>query len=274
VPFASPIWVRLSHAGRPLVGADVAFESDGAALVPADVQSDARGLAVTTLAPREHVVTLRVRARTSAGFGELTTSVPVVPGALLAERRGDRLLVASPIERERAFVTIVSEEGRWFGARVKLLPDGRGARGELPFPALPEARLFAVVESERGFPSGTRVGWPLFEATDEPPLTLDARDALLLDGFAVATKSERERQLGVRRSALGVGLFGALVSIALVLVRVRRDRKRLHTHLAAQVDAETEARLAPATRLRAILAISLIVLGFVVVTVVVAWRLG
>lgn len=278
VPFASSLWIRAeSAAGRPWPGARLELSSSGARVEPTSLVTDARGFGFASLTPLEHGVTLTVRASGSTDGAELTASVPVVPGALMAERRDRVLVLRSPIARSEAFVTVVSEAGRLLGARVPLQADAQGmASGSLDLPAELPAKTWAVVESVRGAPSAERVGWPLFDPRGEPAVTFDARDALLLDGFPHARAQERDRQRTVRRIAVGIGLAGALFSAFSVILNARRQGRRLTAHLEAQLTLEGESSigLAKPSRSGLWLAVALIALGFLLTAAVAAWRLG
>src|SRR5690606_23788144 len=55
VPFEGPLWIRLERPGR------VALRAEGARVRPAEVTTDHDGVALATLTPEEHVVTLSAR---------------------------------------------------------------------------------------------------------------------------------------------------------------------------------------------------------------------
>lgn len=278
VPFKGTLWLRAeSPPLRAAAGVRIELSSSGASIEPSSVVTDAEGIAVASFTPAEHAVTLAARvALGSSGTTELTASVPVVPGALMAEREGGLVRIQSPIERQEAFVTIVSESGRWFGARVPLRADGRGmAKGSLVLPPKLPDRIWAVVESARGAPGGQRVGWPLFEPSGEPAFTFDARDVLVLDGFPKAMKKEQDRQRVVHGLTLAIGLCGALASAGLVFGRARKESRRLSAHLDAQLgmdDAEKRVLATPSTG-RLTMAITLIALGFLITAALMAFSL-
>jgi hypothetical protein len=238
--------------------------------------TDAQGVTRIAITPRAHVVTLLLEARTPSGeTASLSTSVPIVPAALFAEKRGTQLQVISAHERAEAFVTLVSEKGRLLGAKVPLTnrPDGT-AVGLLAIPELPKEPVWAVVGSELNQPSRSRVGWPLFGGPNEPAQTLDASDELLLDGYPKARAAETARRLRARRFALLGGVLGALLSVGSVLTRTMKSQRELGARLREQLDPEALERVAPRSRLRSALVILLILLGFLVTSMVLAWRLG
>jgi hypothetical protein len=278
-PFPGPLWLRVEDPPlRPAAGARVELSVEGARVQPTRATTNAQGIAEVELTPSEHAVTLNATITLANGeVTHATTSVPVVPGAFVAEQRGEVLAIASPVERAEAFVTLVTEDARLFGARVPLDTDARGiARGELTLPAelekLRGGGLWAVLESTRLAPRADRVGWPLFSVPGEPALTLDARDELVLDGFPAARERERTRQRRVGRAVIGIGLLGALASALAVLIRARREKRRFAAELDAELDPDAKARVVVASSRGEIVSIVLIFVGFVVTAAILAWR--
>jgi hypothetical protein len=275
VPFAGELVGRVEWQERGSPGAVVSSSSDGATVTPERAVTDARGNFVVTLRPTEHIVTLRVTVQTKEGQrGELFTSLPVLPGAILAERRGSELVVTSPIERASVDVSLVSEAGRWFGARVQLTQQGDGrALGSLTMPALPETRLWAVVSGDSALASTAAVGWPLFAEAPNAERTFDAVDRLLLDTRPALESAERARRRGVRRLALLLALLGACVSVASLLLASARARSSSLAELGRELGDGPSRALVPSGPLRALLTAGLLTLGFLLVTAIVAWRL-
>jgi hypothetical protein len=275
VPFVGALWVRVTERGIAVDQAKVELKVDGAELKSESAHTDRQGLARFPLTPRQHVLTARVNVTTPGGArAELYSSVPVVPGAIEVTLQGAALRVHSPVEREAAFIALVSEQGRWFGARVPLSAVGDGtAVGLLEPPALPSGPLWAVAKSEPSAPSSNCVGWPLFEAT-EPVQTLDARELLLLDTGPAALKREHDRRRRIRRAALAVGLSGAFISVLAFAWATLRRRQELSSHLARELDDAESAALLPRESGRSLLAIALIILGFFTIVAIAAWRLS
>lgn len=162
-------------------------------------------------------------------------SLPVVPGAMRVHRRADQLQVHCPIDRDVAWISIVTADARIGGGAVELTADGRGgAEGTLALPALPDAPLWAVVSSESDLQSPGTVGWPL-----DPPVQGDlratflARDSLLLDGLPGALEREHAR---MRRARL---LFAGFAASALGIValllgwQIRSTHRELERRVAA-----------------------------------------
>lgn len=244
VPFESELrlWVSTpSSIGEPrsndeasgVSGAELSFELEGAELVApsAEGTQTVRGEARRKLRPLEHAVSLRVVARHGQRTGEWYGALPVVPGALHASAEGERLHVRSPIIRERAYVSWVTEQARLAGALVPLLPDeAGGAEGFVDVPAevrsaLLAAPTFSVVASEHDKRSPGVVGWPMnFALATEPPQTFDVPDHVLLDGseralaLDGAARRQRRRVGALLLAAVGVALGG------LFWYEVRRQR--------------------------------------------------
>jgi hypothetical protein len=274
VPFLGALWVRVTERGVAVDQAKVELKLDGAQLKSESAQTNRQGLARFPLTPREHVVTARVNVTAPSGLrAELFSSVPVVPGAMEVTRQGTALRVHSPVERDAAFIALVSEQGRWFGARVPLTAVGDGtAVGLVEPPALPSEPLWAVAKSEPSAPSANCVGWPLFDSP-EPSTTLDARDVLLLDTGPGALKREHDRRRGIRRLALAVGLAGAFISVLAFAWATLRRRQELSSHLSRELDEADSAALLPRESGRSLFAIILIILGFFAIAAILAWRL-
>ncbi len=259
VPFASRLRVRARwHGARgetatlvPLAGARVALELSGAELATPDTAAqvtDTFGQTSILLRPVEHAVSLRIVAQHGPSSGEWYGSLPVVPGALVASLQPDGVSVSSPIARERAYLSLVHDNGRIAGAIVPLLPgpDG-GANGFLPLSPGQVSRLraepaWAVVSSEYDKRSAGVVGWPLNESAHEPPLTFDVPDRVLLDGRAEAIVDARQRRRDHRRraatalSSLGLAMGGAF------LLEVRGRRRRSGPDAAAPGPALAPSR--------------------------------
>ena len=221
VPFEGRLIARVRGApggdAQPVAGAALELELTGAELapLPALPVTDARGGVEVALRPREHAVSARLLVRSGARRGEWYGALPVLPGALSAELEGVGLRVRSPIERERAFVSLVSTRERLGGAVVELLPEpdgtasGRFEPGAELLARLRDEPTWAVVSSDDDKRSPAVVGWPLGAALAAlPAVTFGVPDQVLLDGEARAL-----RDLGARLSARrrgGSALLGAI----------------------------------------------------------------
>jgi hypothetical protein len=221
-------------AVQPLAGVQLSLELDGAERVTTSpLVTDGSGQVTVALRPTEHAVSARVVARDGARIGRWYGALPVIPGAISVTRTNDDLLLRSPIVRERAYVSIVTERARLSGAIVALVADqAGGARGLLQLDPHLSARLddeptWAVVSSEYDKRSAGAVGWPLSPAFDprSPRLTFHVADQVLLDGRDGALDDVERRRSGRRRSAGGALLAVGGLLAASFWVEVRRGRR-------------------------------------------------
>jgi hypothetical protein len=243
VPFPGNLVLQVLAAGEPataggaslpLAGAHVSIELDGAErTTTAPLVSDASGMIFIALRPSEHAVSARIVARAGERLGEWYGALPVSPGAIAVTRTGGGLLLRSPIVRERAYVSLVSQRERLSGAIVPLVADPDGsARGLLAIAPQLSARLdaeptWAVVSSEYDKRSAGAVGWPLSPPFDpaSPRRTFDVADQVLLDGRDGALY-DLLRSRNTRRSRAGLALLavGTLMAVSFWL-EVRRGRR-------------------------------------------------
>jgi hypothetical protein len=240
--------------GLPLAGAIVRMELDGAELLHVPAPTDAAGQTRVALRPLEHAISARVIARAGERIGEWYGALPVVPGALVASLAGDQLSVRSPIARELAYLSLVSEHERIAGAIVPLALDADGSSsGSVALEPTLRARLnaeplWAVVSSEYDKRSPGVVGWPLSPPFDAaaPRLTFNVADRVLLDGRTGALWDVSERQLARRRrAAAGLLGVGALMSLAFWSEVRRSGRRRGPANGVSGGDATERAALAP-----------------------------
>ena len=238
VPFDGALMVQVVEAAgasaataRPIAGARLAVELDGATLIEPAPSTAAAGLSRVTLRPDEHAVSARIVARAGDRQGEWYGVLPVTPGALVARRDGAELWLHSPIPRSQAFASVVTWNERIAGAIVPLEARGDGsASGRLPMDRALLARIehepsWVVVSSEYDKRSAGVVGWPLSPASFDPaapPLSLDVPDAVLLDGRAGAIVAAESARAGRRRTAAGALLAVGLVMSASFWWEVRR----------------------------------------------------
>ena len=236
VPFEGHLLARLREAAEPgvaIAGARLEIELQGAELLAAPSPTDASGRVELALRPLEHGVRARVIARSGTRSAEWSGVLPVIPGALSARLDGDTLRVVSPIERPRAFVSLISQHERLGGAVVELSPEPDGtASGSVEPGAALLARLraeptWAVVSSEDDKRSPAVVGWPLGAARgSEPASTFAVADLPLLDGEPGALYDLARRQRGRRRAASALLAALALLAAALFWAEVREHGRR------------------------------------------------
>jgi hypothetical protein len=228
---------------------------------------------VFSVAPLEHVATASIRAQAADGAtGELRVSLPVVPGALHAEARGEELLLKSPIPRDFAYYALVDRGTRHAGGAVALSPSGRLWEGRAPLPKIDARPLWVVVSSEPDLRSGAAVGWPLEAGAEAPPRTLDVYDHLLLDGSKAGFAREQRRLSRVRWTTAALCVVALALTLALLVARVRSADRHIAAHLGeAGLGAET-GTLAPARVWFVAVASLAVVLGFLVLALLVLYR--
>jgi hypothetical protein len=280
----------------PGAGAQVEIASEGAevslarhpglgqAVERLDVLADPDGWVRVFVRPRGFDVALTVTARRGQdATGTWSGVLPVVAGALDAERRGQRLTISSSIPRPSAFFSIVSERGRWGGGEVSLEPAAAGSVANIPLPAiaLGESRLWAVVAADPHLASSGAVGWPIGSepsaTTDAPPLAMTVADQLLLDGRPLVRSREAARQHKARVLAGFFATVAMTLMAVLVLTQTTGARHRLEHHLAeAGQSAEAVRRVTGSRRwIRvSVLAVFLIALGYAIVALVAMARIG
>jgi hypothetical protein len=165
-----------------------------------------------------------------------TLQVPlfVVPNALHARVgvwEGTTVVrIDSPVERKRAYVSVVSETERLLGGTVALTPMGDGtARGEfkdsLPTQGPAQGPLWVVVSSEPTMSADSIVGWPIQSySLDGAPRTFDVPDVLVLDTVGDNVARELVRAFRVR---LAIGVLAAAGFLVGVSARNRRSSTKM-----------------------------------------------
>jgi len=248
-PRASVAGEASSASDRPISGARIEVELTGAALVEPPPPTTESGLSRVELHPDEHAVSARIVALAGGYRGEWFGALPVTPGALVATRSGDALVVRSPIVRERAFASIVSAEERIAGAIVPLEAQADGsASGSLPLDTAVLRRIereptWVVVSSEYDKRSAGVVGWPLKLSgfgLAAPPHTFDVADAVLLDGRAGAIHAAERERAGRRRLAAGALLAVGSLMTASFWRAVRRGKGGVATRARAIESADDD----------------------------------
>ena len=283
VPFAEHLVVDVRGASGPVADAELQLDGEGLDVVGSavgGVRTNAFGRAEVALSPREHTVSLRIRARApDQSTGEWYSLLPVVPGALRASLAGrGKLRIESPIVRDVAYFAVISGEARLAGGAQPLAPDGRGgAMAIAELPPMPDGPLWAVVSSEAELDSSGTVGWPISRARgDDPAETLAVPDRLLLDTLSQGY----ERDLARRRRARWIaGAFtaGSLALVWLLMVgRARAAQAELDAHLARAGAKLEDAQLIASSRIgwSILVAALCIALGFLVAALVTIYRIG
>jgi hypothetical protein len=283
VPFRDPLVVEVRRGGQGVPEATVRATSDGADIDPSDAKTDGRGRATLFVRPREHAISITVNAHPASGEdAHLEAALAVVPGALRATLSNGELVVESPIVRDRAYMTLVSEHERLLGRTVVLSPDGRGgSHATIPLPELDHRPLavlhpiWAVVSSESDQHSTSLVGWPLVSSVDGPQSTFDVPDLLLADGVAAALAVERARVGRIRLAGAAVAVAILSLAGALLVLRARRAERLLARHLEENVaDTEVTTRLLDKSGGRGwlLVAVACVAFGAVLMAVFALWR--
>ncbi|HEY2405720.1 MAG TPA: hypothetical protein VGI10_06950 [Polyangiaceae bacterium] len=264
VPFADTLLIAVERGGQGVAGARLALSAEGGRLfAKAGLVADEKGRARAQFEASDHNPSVHVEARGDDGaHASLDTALPVVAGALFVARDFEGLRVASPIERGRAYFSVLAQDSRKVGGALALEPDGRGGSvARLVLPALPEP-AWLMLSSEVDEHSAAAVGWPL-TVSDEPQSTYDLPVRVLLDGAPASFAREAARLSRVRWLTVCFALLSLLMSIVLVLLRVRAADREIEAHLQTDLDAETARRVAPRAPLRLLAALLGIGLGFV-----------
>lgn len=240
-PFAQAVAVEVSRAGVP-TPALVEFQLEGRGTVEPSRQmttlQDGREQAVFRVTLQEHALQARVVARDDtqeAITGQWYARLPVVPGALAVTwNPGGELQVESAVGLERAYVAVINQDSRLWGAALDLTPTASGgsvAQVVLPPRVAQVTPLWAVVSSDADLRSPAAVGWPIGPGHSTPRVTRTVADALLADtltpALAQAHAAERATWVGLTAAALlsGLGLSGWM------LLMVRRADRELSVSL-------------------------------------------
>jgi hypothetical protein len=199
---------------------------------------------------------------------ELETTLAAVPGAFDAALDGARLLVTSPVPRDRAYFTLVTEHRRVAGGSIALASDGRGgATGHAELLRLPAEPLWAVVASTPDLSSAARVGFPIGKHA-EPARTLDVPEKLLLDGLPRALSRESARRKRARFAAMAVCALGLLLGVLLLAARARGSSRALARHFEQSgLDAAERRALTSGRPLWLWTALGIVALGFAVLLI-------
>ncbi len=266
-PFRDELTIVVKHGTEAVPAARVTLRTDAAEIdgVSSDEGSVTRttgiaGDATFGLAPRTHVVEMRIEAAVAGRSGLWNGTLPVVPGAIWLDPTGiaaRKIRVLAPVPRELAYATLATRSFRVWGGVVPLLPDAGGfAAGEIDWPEASVAGFdglwLTLASDPRATGSGT-VGWPVDVAStaayrDERPF----RDLLLLDGMPGAERRDRGRRRRAR--ILSASALGAAAIVEGVLLAESSFQK----------GARSWAWLA--------VAIATMVLAFAAVGVVMMWK--
>ncbi len=285
VPFETTLLVEVLRDGAPVANVHLDLDGESLDVVGPVLPTNEYGRTTARVRPTAHVAALSVRGRAAGGVeGRWYSTLPTVGGAMVSSVSATgELLIQSPIQRDRAYFSVVTPRGRWTGGTVHLAPDERGgAAGRTPFEAPRASPAWLVVSSELDLRSPSTVGWPLEEVehdflagkTRRAPHTRTTADELLLDGMSPLLQLETRRQTQVRQlTALFVVTAMALVAL-LVMLQVRDSDRRLQAHLHRNADqGERPIAVSRAkTVLGTAVAVLCIVLGFMILALLAMLR--
>lgn len=231
VPFESEVVLEVRADGEPAMGAQVQVEGTGAELLSsASCEAGEEGRCRFRLRPFHHVASLIAHVEFEGKKLSLDQVLPLVPGSLGMKRRDDGGIdIFSPVPREDAWFTFVTQNERLPGGRVEFTPqaDG-GGRATIDSDQVPsgDGRYLVLAGSADGRSTST-VGFPL----DAQGESFDVVDAYLLDG-APQVRALRHRRARKVTWALGgyIALSG-LITLFLFVTRVRRADASLKMNL-------------------------------------------
>lgn len=289
-PFPDEIEIRVSLAPHVsphqdgFVGIQLEASAPGAEIGTKIVQTNDKGEASVRLAPLSHTVELAIDARAPYGAkGRWEGLLPVHAGAIWVEPGGMSagVRLTSPAPRDRAYVSLVGDLGRFFGAVVPLSRDGDGFyRGWVALPSIGSSKTAALVVSGDPFERGS--GTAAFPIVPPRGAIAPARLELLLDGASASEARERGRAAKARHAAIFLVAAAALAEVVLIFVRTRMSQRALDENLAEAVSADASrdageavpladrARILATARernpmLRVALAAALVLLGFAMI---------
>jgi len=288
-PEALKILVTQGADDRAGVAAELEVSALGAEVLPARVTTDARGAAAITVKALAHQADMTIVARAAGKTGRWEGTLPVVPGAIWLDPNAapGALALVSPAPRDRAYVSVHSDQGRVFGASVPLTLDPSGYyRGEThlpPLPAGPRNPIYQATLSGDPLERGpATVAWPLPPATGAvTPAPIER----VLDGLPAALAAEKARAWAARRVGLLVIGAAALCEVLLILLQSRAAVRHPDEHLRSAASSEGGAPLSPDDQRRlatltsrehplllALAAAAIIALGFALFAAITALR--
>ncbi len=276
VPFADLLLIQVRDSQGPVAGAELSLRPEGGEISPPGerVLTDDRGRAQVLFSPSEHHPTLGIEVSADGRLGRWHSTLPVVAGAMHARLAENRLLLRSPIVRERAYFSVVTERGRLLGGSVRLSPDGRGgARAEVGFPSHLTGPSWAVVSSEPDLRAPATVGWPLRFPADGAR-SFDAYDRLLLDGAPAGYEANQRVYRQARWLAGGYAALALALVVVLLLWRVRSADERLARHLKSEGSPGERPAAAQRVGFALVVAVLCVSLGFLLVLLLALYRIG
>lgn len=234
VPFEERVTAQVSFTGGP---AELSVRGEGLELTGPPQAEDGGKEYRFLVKPTSHSASLHVSLKADGETLTFEQALPVIPGALWFERAGGKIRIVSPIPRDEAWFTYVTERERLLGGRVPLVTGEDGtSSGTFDVPVAAEQAEFLVLSpSPEGRSSGT-VGYPLRGQRE----TFDAVDGYLLDGGPSAKTAFVRRAERARSWMIGYAAVSFLLTLFLFVMGVRRTQAKLERDL-ERVGAEPGA---------------------------------
>lgn len=253
-PFEDTLWIELVKGAKGRSEIWLSASAQGAELQQKRLIFPVDRALSLKLKPTSHLVELSLSAEVDGvEQGVWEGVVPVVPGGIWLEpqRAADaegakQIRLFSPSPRKNAYVSLLSEQGRHFGATVPLSQNAEGFfvgefgidLGERGEQALQTAVLVAAGDpAEQG---SATVAWPLRPAVGK---AIYPKLELLLDGLPQAEKTEQERAISSRRTAVLLIAALAVFEILFFFAQSRKDRRALEMQLEKASEAD-DSRIA------------------------------
>jgi hypothetical protein len=230
--YPSTALIELSEQGQPLANQAVRVEVDGAKIVGTrDVSqlmlvTDARGIVHLNLRATDMAATLSVKVL-GPTLSRLTAALPVRTGGMRAARRGDQVIISTPVEAPAAWLGLLTQNGLAYVQYLPLQPSGNQWTGTTSVLDWPKPPLWAVVSREPELQSTNTIGWPLIDETnrDEAHQTRVVPNLLALDGKSlVTTRLHKQRQRVLLMSSSALLAVAALITW--VVLRANRRHQQ------------------------------------------------
>ena len=211
--------------------------------------SDQRTMLVTpgammtsAILPTAHVVEVKV-SNGDAAHSPSHAVLPLVPGAMVVTAAGEHWEVWSPVQRDYAYLALVTDEQLLWLDTVPLLPlngvsrtapspipnDAFAVRGEFKVPQhirhlLRDTSMWWIASSEADLQAMATVGWPANTAASGEGRRRGL--SVVVDGFAQAREQRQKARDGGRLAALGWLSAAFLIEALLLVLYVRSNSTR------------------------------------------------
>ena len=229
-----------------------------------------------SLTPRSPIVELSLELRRQEQQPvRWEGQLPVLTGRIWLDpkalARGELRLQAASAH-DVAYLSLVSERGRFWGAIVPLQVDAQGrSAAHVPLPSLPAGPVTALVSSDASEGEASTVAWPLRPALGQ----VEGGGMVVVgDGMPAAIAAEERRQKRARWPAFGLITSAGLFELLYLWQRQRRSRHALRAHLERSADGDGRGRdlmLAREPLIWLVLLAGGLLLAFFILAAVAAW---